>query len=56
MELTLKLTRDEVQGLMNLLGELPTKSGVFPLAVKIKAQADEQVKAQETPKDKEKKP
>jgi hypothetical protein len=43
MELTLKLTRDEVQGLMNILGELPTKSGVFPLAVKIKAQADEQL-------------
>jgi hypothetical protein len=45
MELTLKLTRDEVQGLMNILGELPTKSGVFPLAVKIKVQADEQLKA-----------
>jgi hypothetical protein len=45
MELTLKLTRDEVQGLMNILGELPTKSGVFPLAVKIKAQADEQLLA-----------
>jgi hypothetical protein len=43
MEITLKLTRDEVQGLMNILGELPTKSGVFPLAVKIKAQADEQL-------------
>jgi hypothetical protein len=45
MEITLKLTRDEVQGLMNILGELPTKSGVFPLAVKIKAQADEQLLA-----------
>ena len=45
MELTLKLTLDEVQGLMNILGELPTKSGVFPLAVKIKAQADEQLLA-----------
>jgi hypothetical protein len=43
MELTLKLTRDEVQSIVNIFGELPTKSGVFPLAVKIKAQADEQL-------------
>jgi hypothetical protein len=45
MELTLKLTRDEVQGILDVFGELPTKSGVFPLAVKIKAQADEQLLA-----------
>lgn len=45
MELTLTLTRDEVQAILNIFGELPTKSGVFPLAVKIKVQADEQLKA-----------
>jgi hypothetical protein len=45
MEITLTLTRDEVQDILNIFGELPTKSGVFPLAVKIKVQADEQLKA-----------
>ena len=49
MEITLKLTRDEVQSIVNIFGELPTKSGVFPLAVKIKAQADEQLIAAQAP-------
>jgi len=56
MDIELKLTVNEVNALLQVLGELPTKTGVFPLAVKIKSQADEQAKAQETPKDKEKKP
>lgn len=56
MDIDLKLTVNEVNALLQVLGELPTKTGVFPLAVKIKQQADEQVKAQETPKGKEKKP
>jgi hypothetical protein len=52
MEIELKLTRDEVQGLMNILGELPTKSGVFLLAVKIKQQADAQLlKAENKPEE-----
>lgn len=45
MDLNITLTRDEVQSLVNILGELPTKTGVFPLAVKIKTQADEQLAA-----------
>lgn len=48
MDIELKLTVNEVNALLQVLGELPTKTGVFPLAVKIKQQADEQVKAQET--------
>lgn len=48
MDIELKLTVNEVNALLQVLGELPTRTGVFPLAVKIKQQADEQVKAQET--------
>jgi hypothetical protein len=48
MELTLKLTVDDVNAILNVLGELPTKSGAFPLAVKIKQQADDQVKKDES--------
>ena len=47
MEIELKLTVDEVNAVLNLMGELPTKSGVFPLAVKIKSQAEAQVKKPE---------
>ena len=43
MEITLKLSVEEVNGILQVLGELPTKSGAFPLAVKIKSQADAQV-------------
>ena len=38
MELTLKLTRDEVQAILQVLGQLPTSSGAWPLAVKVKEQ------------------
>ena len=56
MDIDLKLTVNEVNALLQVLGELPTKTGVYPLAVKVKTQADEQVKEKETPKGKEKKP
>jgi hypothetical protein len=51
MELTLKLTVEEVNGILQVMGELPTKTGAFPLVMKIKAQADAQV-----PKPDEQKP
>ena len=38
MELTLKLTRDEVQAILQVLGQLPTSSGAWPLVVKLKEQ------------------
>ena len=49
MELTLKLTVDEANFVLQVLGELPTKSGAFPLVMKLKQQADAQVPKPETP-------
>lgn len=46
---TLTLTVQEVNALLGVLGELPTKTGVFPIAVKVKQQAEEQLQ----PKDSE---
>ena len=43
MELTLKLTVDEVNAILQTLGNLPTSSGAWPLVVKIKGQAEAQV-------------
>jgi hypothetical protein len=42
MEIKLTLTLDEVQALMDLMGETPAKMGFFPLMAKIKMQADPQ--------------
>ena len=48
MEITLKLSVEEVNGILQTLGQLPTSSGAWPLVVKIKTMAEEQVpKAQE---------
>ena len=46
-EITLTLTVEEVNAIMQVLGDLPTKSGAYPLAVKIKQQADSQVESVE---------
>jgi hypothetical protein len=52
MEIELKLSVEEVQFIVNTLGELPTKSGAFPVAVKIKQQADAQLlKAENKPEE-----
>ncbi len=39
----LELETNEVQFILNVLGEMPAKSGVWPLIVKIKEQADAQL-------------
>jgi hypothetical protein len=39
---TLELTADEVQGILQVLGELPTKSNAWPLVQKIETQVAEQ--------------
>jgi hypothetical protein len=39
----LELETNEVQYILNVLGEIPAKSGVWPLLVKIKEQADSQI-------------
>ena len=49
MEITLRLSVEEVNGILATLGQLPTSSGAWPLVVKIKEQAEFQV-----PKEKEK--
>jgi hypothetical protein len=43
MELNLKLTVEEVNAVLQTLGQLPTSSGAFPLLIKIKQQADAQL-------------
>lgn len=44
----LELEQNEVQFILNALGEMPSRSGCFPLLVKIQSQAQPQV---EPPKD-----
>jgi hypothetical protein len=39
----LELETNEVQFILNVLGEMPAKSGVWPLILKIKEQADAQL-------------
>ena len=39
----LDLEANEVQFILNMLGELPSKSGCFPLIMKIQEQAQPQV-------------
>jgi hypothetical protein len=43
----LELSVDEVNFILQVLGELPTKSGVWPLVMKVKEQAEPQVPKQE---------
>jgi len=47
MEVTLKLSVEEVNGILQTLGQLPTSSGAWPLVVKIKEQAEEQLPKKE---------
>ena len=41
--MNLNLDANEVQFILNVLGEMPAKSGVWPLILKIKEQAEAQV-------------
>jgi hypothetical protein len=43
----LELTIEEVNGILAVLGDMPTKSGAWPLVVKIKEQAEAQTKEPE---------
>lgn len=47
MDINLTLAIEEVNVLLNLIGNTPTSSGLYPLAVKIKGQAEPQVPKQE---------
>ena len=44
----LELETNEVQFILNVLGEMPAKSGVWPLLLKIKEQAEAQLPKDES--------
>jgi hypothetical protein len=48
MELNLTLNVEEVNAILQTLGNLPTSSGAFPLLMKIKQQAEAQIPQEET--------
>jgi len=43
MDITLTLTVEEINGILSVLGDLPTKTGAWNLLTKIKSQADAQL-------------
>ncbi|MEL0015214.1 MAG: hypothetical protein VW715_08365 [Rhodospirillales bacterium] len=45
--INLELSVDEVNAILGVLGDLPTKSGAWPLIVKIKEQAEPQIEPEE---------
>jgi hypothetical protein len=47
MEIVLKLSVEEVNSVLLVLGELPSKTGAWPLIIKIKNQAQEQLPKEE---------
>ena len=47
MNITLSLDINEVQGILKVLGDLPTSSGAYPLSMKIKEQAEAQIPKEE---------
>jgi hypothetical protein len=49
------LTIEDVQLILAGLSELPTKSGAFPVAMKVKTQAEAQLAPQDPPKEEEQK-
>jgi hypothetical protein len=49
MEIKLNLSIEEVNAVLQTLGNLPTSSGAWPLVMKIKAQAEAQVPSEEAP-------
>ena len=42
-DVILTLSLDELNAVLNLLGELPTKTGIYPVLIKLKLQAEEQL-------------
>lgn len=47
-ELTLKLTEEEVKAVVNVLGQLATNTGAYPLMVKVAQQLEAQTKPANT--------
>ena len=48
MVITLELEKEEVEAIMTVLGDLPTKSNAWPLIMKINQQAASQVPAEDS--------
>ena len=46
--INLELSVEEVNAILGVLGDLPTKTGAWPLIVKIKEQAENQVAPEES--------
>lgn len=44
-DITLTLSVEETNAILAVLGDLPTKTGAYPLVLKIKGQAESQVSA-----------
>ena len=44
MNINLSLTVEEVNAVLTILGDLPAKTGIWPLICKIKEQGEQQVK------------
>ena len=51
MEITIKLDLQEVNGLLNVIGQLPTSTNIWPLAAKIRAQAEMQIPKEPAPQE-----
>jgi len=49
--MNLNLEANEVQFILNVLGELPSKSGAWPLIVKVKEQAEAQLPKEPAPQE-----
>jgi len=49
MQINLILDIEEVNGLLNLIGQLPTSTNVWPLANKIRSMAEAQMPQAELP-------
>jgi hypothetical protein len=47
-DITLTLSVDHINAILQTLGQLPTSSGAFPLLIEIKRQADAQLQESET--------
>jgi len=47
--INLELSVEEVNAILQVLGDLPTKTGAWPLIVKIKEQAESQVEPEPQP-------
>lgn len=46
-DVTLNLSVEEVNGILAVLGDLPSKTGAWPLIVKIREQAEPQIETKE---------